>query len=145
MTDRSQGYTLIELMVVVIVIGVLAAIAAPLYTKYSQSAQMGKANHFYQEAIKLAKTKQAENRTAVAIGAVMTAPTTTDGWLDEFGVGDAPGGGPAYVAGAGDASTGAIGVATVDDTVVTITRPAYIDLAAFQATVDDGIVTEIEL
>ena len=147
MANRSQGYTMIELMVVCVVIGVLAAIAAPLYSKYSESARMGKANHFYQEAIKLAKSKQTENRTAIAIGATLTAPTTSEGWIAEFGGGDqAPGGGPAYVTSpTGDPATGAIGVTSVSNTIVAIYRPAYLDLGAYQATVDDGNVVEVEL
>lgn len=36
--EKSQGFTLIELMIVVVVVGILAAIAYPSYTRYVQRA-----------------------------------------------------------------------------------------------------------
>lgn len=38
-TSRSQGVTLIELMITVVIVGVLAAIAYPSYTKYMQQTK----------------------------------------------------------------------------------------------------------
>jgi prepilin-type N-terminal cleavage/methylation domain-containing protein len=147
MITRSDGFSLLELMVVVGVIGVLLLIAIPLYSKYSDSANMGIVNQHYQEAIRMAKREQVKNSTALAIRSTRTAPTTAAEWIAAFGITEvAPGGGPAYVpVMLGDAGTGAVGVDSLSPTSVSIARPAYLDLDPYQAIVENGRVNEARL
>lgn len=74
-TRKDSGFTLIELMIVVIVIGILAAIAIPSYTEYTRQARRSDAQSTMLE-IQLALEKHRANAASYATYAG-TMPTST--------------------------------------------------------------------
>ncbi len=128
----TKGFTLLELMIVVALIGILSAVAVAGYNDYIQTSQTAVVHDQYEQAIRAVRWEYSTSHAATSNGVVRAVPETPEGWIDLINGnnGSAPGGGPAFIPGTGSAAIGAIGVAVsgtwdTGDSQVTLTRPAF--------------------
>ncbi len=138
MKTVQKGFTLIELMIVVAIIGILAAIAIPAYQDYTQRAQVGEA----MTLVSAAKTAIAEfAQTNGEYPALLDLPDlningTVIGQYASFTVGDGDG---VITASMADNTTLLAGQKPVGAAItaksVTFTPPTPADLAAGTVTV----------
>jgi type IV pilus assembly protein PilA len=105
MKTMQKGFTLIELMIVVAIIGILAAVAIPAYQDYTVRAKI-------QEAVNLSNPHRTSLGIACSEGALITATQQTDLGLA----------GPTAYKAKYTSSISAVGVTTTSGTVTLVMK-----------------------
>ena len=137
-----RGFTPLEILIIVVIMGTLTAIAVPTYRNYAQSVQMSKMAVHFVEAVEFAEKEYIKDKVEMLAGNGSTKPSTTAGWVELFieNCNVAPSGGQGFLPGnQGDSTTGAIGVSVTDDgATVVLARPLYQTLVPLIATISSS-------